>query len=329
MSCRNAASRWAALAIAALVLAGCANTPDDESAFLPDPSLGEQAAPLPHKQAQRVVRATVERDRREDRDRDRKRGRRRQRSDEPTPEPSGGLYRDPDDPQTDEPTPDANEEPREGTRKRDRDRDGGGRGDDGDGGDGDGDGGGDGGGRGGDGGGSDGDGGKDRPPASPTPKPEPRYDVAANATDEEGDTSRDAPRYADSRGFLVESDGSNVRVTVAFAGRLPSVLGAEEVQGVGVDFFRSDERESDYQLFADGGNDGWTAYLDTPDGFVQYPGTFAVGGRAIQFVVPWSALGGAQGADVSAFVDWSEEGDLLNAASSDLVPDEGRVAVKP
>jgi hypothetical protein len=129
--------------------------------------------------------------------------------------------------------------------------------------------------------------------------------------------------------LLIESDGRNIRVTVAFAGKIPSVLGAEEVEGVGIDFFRTSERESDYQLFADGGSDGWTAYLDTPDGFVQYPGTFAVGGRVLQFVVPWSALGGAKAADVAAFVDWSEKGDLLNPASNDGVPDEGRIAVKP
>ena len=333
MSRRHVATPWAALAIAVLVLAGCANTPDDESAFLPDPSLGEQAAPIPGKQARRVVEATVRTDRRKGRtEEDRKRETRKERRGEPTPTPSGGLYRDPDDQPTDE-TPDANQEPRDGdgTRKGDGDGGGGddGRGDGDVGGgprDGDGDGGG-GGGRGdGDG---DGDGDDDPPPASPTPKPEPEYVVAANPADEEGDAGGDAPAYADSRGLLIESDGRNLRVTIAFAGRIPSVLRADEVQGVGIDFFRSNNQESDFQLFADGGSDGWTAYLQTPDGFVQYPGTFAVGGRVLQFVVPWSALGGAKPVDVSTFVDWSEKRDLLIAVGNDRVPDDGRVAVKP
>ncbi len=113
--------------------------------------------------------------------------------------------------------------------------------------------------------------------------------------------------------------------------RLPAGVMLENVvvQGVGIDFYRSDERESDYQLFADGDDSGWRAFLQTPEGLVKYPGTFAVGGRVFVFSVPWSALGGKQTADVDMFIDWSKKDEPLNRAGSDRAPDGGRVALQP
>ena len=113
------------------------------------------------------------------------------------------------------------------------------------------------------------------------------------------------PGYADLAviGFSEHEDRLAVSVTVASA--VPAALADREVQGVGVDLFRASSDESDYQVFLDGGRHGWRAFLQTPDGFVDFPGTFAVEGRTLHVVVPWHAVGGRRQAQVSVFVDWS------------------------
>jgi hypothetical protein len=101
--------------------------------------------------------------------------------------------------------------------------------------------------------------------------------------------------------------------------------------GIGVDLYRTvTQGESDYQLFADGGPDGWFAYLQTPKGFVRYPGSFALSGARLVLTVPWSSLGGRRSGRFSAFVDWTQGGrpGTLggNASSQDLAPEVGTVA---
>jgi hypothetical protein len=89
-----------------------------------------------------------------------------------------------------------------------------------------------------------------------------------------------------------------------------------EVQGVGVDLFRTREDESDFQVFLDGGSGGWRGFLQTPRGFVRYPGTLSIDGRMLVTVIPWSSLGGRAHAQVSAFADWSDD---HGRSSSDTV----------
>lgn len=151
----------------------------------------------------------------------------------------------------------------------------------------------------------------------------------AGFADRAGDASGESPDYADVEGIVIDSDGTTARVTVVFAGSLPPALAVGEVQGVGIDVYRSAGRESDYQLFADGGERGWRAFLHTPDGVMAFPGTFRVGGQVMVFEVPWTALGGAEPADVTVFCDWSRQRTLLAAAGNDRAPNSGRVAVRP
>lgn len=115
-----------------------------------------------------------------------------------------------------------------------------------------------------------------------------------------------APSYADLVGLTLGDDGRQLRITVRFAALVPGRLADREVEGVGVDLFRGDPQESDFQLFLDGGVQGWRGFLQTPRGFVHYPGTVAVDGPVLTTTVPWAALGGRRAAEVSAFVDWSD-----------------------
>ena len=164
-----------------------------------------------------------------------------------------------------------------------------------------------------------------RPPASATTGPggsAAPYRPVATVTDARGDAGGATPAYADLVAVTIEDDGTNARVTVRFAGTVPARVPADEVLGVGVDVYRSPAQvESDYQLFADGQPDGWYAYLQTPDGFVKYPGTFGIGGDRLVFTVPWSALGAPRDGAFSAFADWTRDAAPANLAGEDHAPD--------
>jgi len=148
--------------------------------------------------------------------------------------------------------------------------------------------------------------------------------AATTITDPAGDQGA-GPADADIRTVRLETVGDDVRVTVTLGARLPAKLATGEVMGIGVDFARGDAGESAYQLFADGEDDGWYAYLDTPTGFVPYPGTFDLAGDGVVFTVPWSALGGTRTGRTATFVDWSKRSVDRVRSSNDRAPDSGRV----
>jgi hypothetical protein len=101
---------------------------------------------------------------------------------------------------------------------------------------------------------------------------------------------------------------------------LPARLAEGEAAGVGVDLYRGATTESDYQLFADGSADGWSAYLQTPKGMTPYPGEFQAGANRLVFQLPWSSLGDLRGAGFRAFADWSKKGLVLNESGQDRAP---------
>ena len=171
------------------------------------------------------------------------------------------------------------------------------------------------------------------PPQEPSPRPrppsEPTFRALGGASDARGDVTGDSPRYADITELLIESNGPRARVTVAVAAAIPDALASGEVQGVGIDFYRSEDVESDYQLFIDGDDEGWRAFLQSPEGVIEYPGSFGVGGRVFVLEIPWESLGGRRPARVNMFVDWSQRDTPLNRVGSDRAPDEGKVRIDP
>ena len=150
----------------------------------------------------------------------------------------------------------------------------------------------------------------------------------ASVADRTGDAGLEAPAYDDFTAVRVEENGSHVRFTVEFAAAVPTVLADGEVMGVGVDVYRTGN-ESDFQVFADGGSDGWRAFLHAGEVYVRYEGTFELGGNRLVFTVPWSAIGGRRGGEIAAFADWSQEGALLNKTGQDKAPDRTRTAFTP
>ena len=174
------------------------------------------------------------------------------------------------------------------------------------------------------------------PSASPTASSIPSqtsptaFRVRARVTDATGDGGLQAPDYADLVRIVIESDGRDARVTIDAAATFPDPPASGEVIGIGVDLYKDAEAtESDYQLFADGGDDGWFAYLQTPQGFVEYPGSFRLGGGRLVFQVPLASIGGLSAKAADCFLDWSQAGTVVNAAASDRAPNTGRAPIEP
>lgn len=165
--------------------------------------------------------------------------------------------------------------------------------------------------------------------ASPTPSAAP-FRTRARVADEKGDAGILAPPHADIVLCLIESNGETARVTVQVAANVSARLASGEVIGIGVDLFRNaSARESDYQLFADGGASGWFAYLQTPDGFVEFPGAFRMGDSRLVFEVPLRSLGGLSATATATFLDWSQRGSGVPTSGNDRAPDTGRSAMDP
>lgn len=144
----------------------------------------------------------------------------------------------------------------------------------------------------------------------------------ARTEDPTGD-SIGGPPHADLIALAIGHSGPNMRVTVTLAAPVPTALAPGEVIGLGVDIYTGTNVESDYQLFADGGSDGWTAYLQTPQGFVKYPGTLRIDAERLVFEVPWTAVGAIRDGRATSFLDWSRAAVPTNVSSRDDAPDLG------
>jgi hypothetical protein len=141
--------------------------------------------------------------------------------------------------------------------------------------------------------------------------------VSDPANDEEGA----GPPWADLVGVSISDNGENARFTITMAGVLPGRVPDGQTFGAGVDLFRTlTQVESDYQLFIDGGSDGWFAYLSSGKKYVRYPGTLGIGAEQIVFTVPWSSIGNRTSGRYSAFVDWSRARTGDNEFSEDHAP---------
>lgn len=154
--------------------------------------------------------------------------------------------------------------------------------------------------------------------ATATTVDEPRVLLAV--ADAAGDHGSQGPAWTDLRALELVEVGEDLRVTLRFEGSLPQPPPAGEVPLLGVDI-----GAEGYQLFVEGGGESWAAYLDTPEGFVPYPGTFELAGRAMVLQVPFNAVGSPTRAPVRAFVEWSRDSGLvgaLNPTSEDRLDGE-------
>ena len=133
------------------------------------------------------------------------------------------------------------------------------------------------------------------------------------------------PRYADLTAVDLGEDDGMLEASVTLGSVVPGALADREVERVGIDLFRSRSDESDYQVLLDGGRHGWRAFLQTPSGFVRFPGSFSLSGRTFRVAVPWDAVGGRENAEFSVFVDWSAGVGRLSSDGTprlDLLPEE-------
>lgn len=162
---------------------------------------------------------------------------------------------------------------------------------------------------------------------SPTPSPTTRETesdtpapvVLLAVADRTGDHGVQGPAWVDLTAVELVEIGNDLRVTLRFAGDVPAAPPSDEVPLLGVDI-----GDEGYQLFVDGGGPTgeWAAYLDTPDGFVSFPGTFRIAGRAIVLELGFNHLGSPTRAPVRVFVEWSADSLVLNPTSEDRLDGE-------
>ncbi|HEX9775589.1 MAG TPA: hypothetical protein VGB83_08410 [Actinomycetota bacterium] len=167
------------------------------------------------------------------------------------------------------------------------------------------------------------------PDSSPTgtagggPAPNPPFHTIATFDDPRGDHGTAVPAYADLARVQLRDNGIDARAIVTVGDDVPNPMPAGEQMAIGVDLYRRNGAESDYQVLAIGTTDGWLAYFTTPDGIVKYPGTFAIQGGTLTFQVPWSRLGNMTGRRYSAFLDWDREQPVVNRVGEDRAPRTG------
>lgn len=153
------------------------------------------------------------------------------------------------------------------------------------------------------------------------------YRVAGSRTDAANDSG--GPAYTDVARVVIESDGARARISMTMHDAIRDPMPGGEQMAIGVDLYRTTaQAESDYQVYASGTPDGWVAFLDTPSGFVRYPGEFGIGGSTFIFTVPWSSLGRITRGYATAFMDWDRKGVVLNETAHDRLPDEGRFSYR-
>ncbi len=146
-----------------------------------------------------------------------------------------------------------------------------------------------------------------------------------SVSDAQNDVGTGAPPYSDVVRLSIEGGTKTARFTIALAADAPAALSKGETIGIGIDLGKPGAKDGSYQLFADGGERGWVAYLYTPRGFVRYPGSFVVDRNRIAFRVPWTSVGGLRDGSVGVFCDWSKKGIApIGMGSEDSVPDAGR-----
>lgn len=140
---------------------------------------------------------------------------------------------------------------------------------------------------------------------------------SASADDALGDAGPTAPATGDLVGIRVDDGGDRGRFVVTMGAPLPPALGEGETIGVGVELTGGGTSDG-HQLFVQGDESGWLAYLYAPGGFVEYPGDFAIAGPQLVLTVPWSALG-KDTQSASVFSDWSRPVVAVNQGGSDAI----------
>ena len=66
--------------------------------------------------------------------------------------------------------------------------------------------------------------------------------------------------------------------------------------------------------------------MQTPRGFVEFPGTFALDRELIVITVPWSSIGNIERGEASVFVDRSDASTEPVRYSEDFLPESDRIA---
>lgn len=165
------------------------------------------------------------------------------------------------------------------------------------------------------------------PSATPESSPAALSRLLSQIDDPSGDAGSSTPGYGDMvRVAIIDQGGARIEVTLA--GPIPARLGTDETMGLGVDLYEGTKSESSHQIFAEGSDEGWFAYLDSPEGgAVTLPGRFAIERVRIVFEVEWRNLSRSL-SRFGAFTDWSAPATLITKVGEDHAPDSGTASLE-
>lgn len=149
-----------------------------------------------------------------------------------------------------------------------------------------------------------------------------RFRTIGSVDDRRGDAGTDARGYNDLVGVRIQDNGQEARLLVRLGADVPDRMPDGEQMGIGIDVYEEPGAEdSTFQVFAAGTSEGWQAFFETPNGFVEFPGTFGIGDDILQFVIPWEAFDDIRGSRFATFLDWDRQTLSVGIAGQDRAPD--------
>lgn len=115
---------------------------------------------------------------------------------------------------------------------------------------------------------------------------------SARVTDPSGDAdpSGEAPSYTDMVKAAVQGLGRTVRLTATFRGVVPQKMDDDDTfMSVEIKIHKGGRT---YAVYADGNDEGWTAYLSERADNRRLEGAFSIEGETTVFEIPWGLIGG-------------------------------------
>lgn len=148
--------------------------------------------------------------------------------------------------------------------------------------------------------------------------------ASATVTDPAGDTqsSGETPPYTDIVEAGIRGHGRTVRLISTFRGAVPSRMSdGRTIMSVETTIRRSGRT---YSVYADGDDDGWTAYISSRGETRRLEDAFSVSGATTRLEVPWTMIGGPGKLRWSASSSWTRTTLTDTYYAFDSAPEDSR-----
>lgn len=148
--------------------------------------------------------------------------------------------------------------------------------------------------------------------------------ASATVTDPAADTqsSGETPPYTDIIEAGIRGRGRTVRLITTFRGAVPPKMSdSSTIMSVETTIRRSGRT---YSVYADGDDDGWTAYISSRGETRRLEDAFSVSGATTRLKIPWAMIGGPGKLRWSASSSWTRTTLTDTYYAFDSVPEDSR-----